>query len=481
MDPQERRPWKRPFAWPPSKWDFTPGLQVASEVITWLIFLCLIITFGSAIIGWLWLIWRIGNELYIDDSENVRNYLLALGALLGVPFLIWITLLSAQQTAINRESLYTQLFTSGVERLGAEKTVKVVDRKPLYQKLDNGDWKRDNEGRPVPALRPDGRPLVEIESYEKTVINREVRLGAVYALERVALDSARDSQSILETLAEFIKNNLPIHADETPDFDEVANHRSAAQAAINVIGRLPSFPKELKARLDLTSCDLTDISLANGKFALISFGNTKIDYASLWDASFDNCDMVGTKLTAHFVREVVFRNCKMYESELALHEVYDTIFKDCIATSASIDSFQSKNLKFMRCNFSRSKWVGNNSLSDGALIGCQFAKADMAGVVFDKLNIQSCSFEHANLMFAHFSDCQISSSSFRGANLAGVTLPFDFDATGAFVLTKDELDEITHEIPDYLKTSKQSLWDAVGRAVMSRWREWANAQKGQDG
>ena len=55
-----------------------------------------------------------------------------------------------------------------------------------------------NEG----ALNADNKP------------NVEVRLGAIYALERIAFDSPRDQWTIMEVLTAYVRQNAPVPARE---------------------------------------------------------------------------------------------------------------------------------------------------------------------------------------------------------------------------------------------------------------------------
>ena len=73
----------------------------------------------------------------------------------------------------------------------------------------------------------------------------DVRIGGIYALERIARDSARDHATVIEVLAAFLREhshdadaNAPAAADELErDPDAVGWPRSDLQAALTVIRR----------------------------------------------------------------------------------------------------------------------------------------------------------------------------------------------------------------------------------------------------
>ncbi|MBT4233714.1 MAG: pentapeptide repeat-containing protein, partial [Marinovum sp.] len=134
-----------------------------------------------------------------------------------VPFAlirVWIndrTIKAAERTTNAAEQgLITDRINTAVTGLGVEKTVK--------------------------QTAPNGKIT------ENTDANIEVRLGAVYALERISQDSDRDHMQIMEILCAYIRTNAPWDMDidvpwdpETPG--PFKRPRADIQAALTVIGR----------------------------------------------------------------------------------------------------------------------------------------------------------------------------------------------------------------------------------------------------
>ncbi|MEL6266880.1 MAG: hypothetical protein AAFR52_14740, partial [Pseudomonadota bacterium] len=115
----------------------------------------------------------------------------ALAALLAAPLVLIRTYVAERQATTAEQGHITDRFTKAVEQLGAEKTVKRIAR--------------------IKDPRTGGRRR---ETVEETVPNLEVRLGAIYALERIAQDSERDHIPIMETLCAYIRENAPARIDE---------------------------------------------------------------------------------------------------------------------------------------------------------------------------------------------------------------------------------------------------------------------------
>jgi len=115
--------------------------------------------------------------------------------------------------------------------------------------------------------------------------NLEVRIGGVYALERVARDSARDHLTVMEVLAAFIRDH---------SHDRWRKHRSGTdmpkqatlpdvQAACTVIGRRDTtVPQDINlAAVNLAAADLTSANLARADLTGADLGGAILNGADL--------------------------------------------------------------------------------------------------------------------------------------------------------------------------------------------------------
>ena len=131
-------------------------------------------------------------------GRGAARRLLIIGALLTTPFLVWRLIVghwaaraaqaqarNAQtQTRVAQETARNTLFTKAIEQLGATREEKTK----VTTKDANG---------------------VTISSTEENAIrpNTEVRLGAIYALEKLARDDLEMHWPIMETLYAYIREN----------------------------------------------------------------------------------------------------------------------------------------------------------------------------------------------------------------------------------------------------------------------------------
>jgi hypothetical protein len=102
----------------------------------------------------------------------------------------------------------------------------------------------------------------------------DVRIGGIYALERIARDSERDHPTVMEVLSAFIREHSreqwpPLPADDqshTSPWDRKT--RPDTQAAVTVIGRQNRSNDRLPVNLadaDLGGADLADADLTDAR------------------------------------------------------------------------------------------------------------------------------------------------------------------------------------------------------------------------
>ncbi|MDB3929904.1 hypothetical protein N9413_12055 [Paracoccaceae bacterium] len=179
------------------------------------------------------------------DPTAIRDLSYAIAVLLGVlvaastvPFALIRVWINDRTINTAEQGLITDRINSAVTGLGVEKTVK--------------------------QIAPNGNVI------ENTDANLEVRLGAVYALERLSQDGDRDHMQIMEILCAYIRTNAPWDKDTDVPWDP-KTPRADIQAALTVIGRRAPDKIALERTkgfvLDLDGADLRGADLRDGDFA----------------------------------------------------------------------------------------------------------------------------------------------------------------------------------------------------------------------
>ena len=223
----------------------------------------------------------------------------------------------------------------------------------------------------------------------------DVRVGGIYALERITVDSPRDLGTVMEVLSTFIR----AHSREQQVVAEaVADHVPEhitwpdIQAALSVIGhqaaRYDGRP------IDLTGANLAGADLTSALLVRVDFTGTDLAHAYLYGA-----DLSG----ARFVRADL--------------------------TGAALSGTRLTDADLTRAR-----------LTDADLYGAALSGADLSGADLTNARLTDADLTHARLSGARLTNARLTRAGLSGADLTGADLTHarltdarlsDADLTGA--------------------------------------------------
>lgn len=132
-----------------------------------------------------------------------------------------------------------------------------------------------------------------------------VRLGGIYALERIAKDSEDDHWSVMEILSAFIRNYQPdikeqvIEKNSNQEENDKNVHKripTDIQACLTVIGRRrTSFDPE-NSCIDLQNAHLGKANLSGANLAGANLQGTNLEWADLSGAYLHKINLIGANL-----------------------------------------------------------------------------------------------------------------------------------------------------------------------------------------
>jgi hypothetical protein len=128
----------------------------------------------------------------------------------------------------------------------------------------------------------------------------EVRLGAIYALERIAYDSERYHWPVMETLAAYVRIHAPV--PRSPETDEIEllltqSEQTDIHACIAVLRRRNSDLEIPGQNIDLGGADLSDANLTGADLAGADLSAAGLTGANLHDADLTGANLAGANLT----------------------------------------------------------------------------------------------------------------------------------------------------------------------------------------
>jgi len=226
----------------------------------------------------------------------------------------------------------------------------------------------------------------------------EVRLGGIYALERIAQDSDRDHWTIMEVLTSFIqeKTSMKLITDEkirarANEIEQQDREVGSSQVGTDEQNQ-DSAIRELTA--ELMTKDI--------QAALTVIGRRKHKK----DPPDKRLDLSGTNLV-----RANHRRAHLDGADLRRANLLETDFSDAYLNNADLGS-ANLNLTIVR-----------HAHLDGArLNGTNFSDADLSGANLFKTNFRNANLSYADLSGANLSESHLSHANFSGANLSGANL-----------------------------------------------------------
>jgi hypothetical protein len=163
----------------------------------------------------------------------------------------------------------------------------------------------------------------------------EIRLGGIYALERIARDSERDHWPIMEVLTAYVretapwppkppKEEQPSAGDQSPQEEPPTTQEQLAakptadiQAILTVLGRrIYTYGNGEALRLHLANTDLRGASLWEAKLQGVRFWGAQLQEADFTGAQLQEADLTGAQLQGASLWEAQLRGAKLKGADL---------------------------------------------------------------------------------------------------------------------------------------------------------------------
>jgi hypothetical protein len=193
----------------------------------------------------------------------------------------------------------------------------------------------------------------------------DVRIGGIYALERVARDSTRDHPTVMEVLAAFVRENShepwrqPGAADGEPFSDDrVPETRPDVQAAVTIIGRRDSTHDS--RLVDLHTAQLAFADLTRGNFTHANLSN-----AELFDADLTYADLTGAILIMAHLHSANLTNADLTDTDLRQADLTDTNLSHADLTRANLDRANLDRANLDRANLTGALWATDAPVPEG--------------------------------------------------------------------------------------------------------------------
>jgi len=112
-------------------------------------------------------------------------------------------------------------------------------------------------------------------------------------------------------------------------------------------------PTEIYDDLDLSACDLSELTISGR-----TFNRTRLTGASLAGAYFEGCEFHEADLTGANLAGTSFENCELHQADFTGANLGGTSFVSCHLVGARLDGAKVKDSNFECCDFQGATWAG---------------------------------------------------------------------------------------------------------------------------
>lgn len=255
----------------------------------------------------------------------------------------------------------------------------------------------------------------------------DVRLGGIYALERIARESAVDHGPIIEILTAWLRG----HTFPAPDDDPEAIARVAAdaQAVLNVLGR---------RRVDQDSgiLDLSGIAVYGASLRGVQFATVRGAGAELISTDLSVASLQGADLRSANLYRSSFQGAFLVEADLREAHAARADFGKALMFGVRLDSSRFSNAKFVGALLSDASLVDAllsfADFTDAVLTGTDMTGADLSGACFVGASLVRANLSGATLDGADLRSADLSQTDFSGATIDAATrADVDLETRGA--------------------------------------------------
>lgn len=233
--------------------------------------------------------------------------------------------------------------------------------------------------------------------------NLHERLGGIYALERVMIDSGKDHETIVEVLAAFIRTG-PVRGADDPSEPTVDSSRGETPsedqlAACAVLGRRPSRSERRSVNLsgaNLTRADFAMSSLPKADLGSVRGRSVVFLEAELDGLQADSSSFVGASFAGATLARASFADSQLGHASFAGSQLTDAWLADARCHRANFSGTDLggaylRRIKACHCKFT------NADLSGAVLAGGDLKGSDFANAVFRRVDLEDVNLQYADL------------------------------------------------------------------------------------
>ncbi|QFY09565.1 hypothetical protein GBF35_25545 [Nonomuraea phyllanthi] len=261
--------------------------------------------------------------------------------------------------------------------------------------------------------------------------NPHIRIGGIYALERIAQDSERDRHTVQEVLTAFVRayvrdpappSAIAKEGEKSQDLrgPRVPEVRADVQAALTVIGRADMSDADLR-RADLAGANLIRATLIGAKLEGADLSNSLLAEANLAKAWLSNATLLRAVLIKANLSKTILEAAALSHALLAEVKLTGADLTGAKLISADLTGADLTGATLHQANLAAAK-MERADLSDAILTYAQLSRTELVDARLIRVKLNGADLTDANLFGADLTNADLFGADLTGANLSAANL-----------------------------------------------------------
>jgi uncharacterized protein YjbI with pentapeptide repeats len=259
----------------------------------------------------------------------------------------------------------------------------------------------------------------------------EIRLGGVYALERLIHDSPADKSKIIQVLSAFAREKIA--AKRKLEQSSAATLPTDVQAALTVVGTSNTAHDGRTSPIDLDHAPLTDaqlqyLGLAGANLSAAVLVGANLTYTRLKDADLSDADLADAKMINTVLPGANLSGADLTRAGLSHVNLDGAVLSHAKLIGASFSDADLKRVDLSGANLAGAVLVGADmpllSLATADATGADFSGATLTYGYLVGAELAHGKFVNADLTGADLTGADLTCADIRQANLKGANLSY---------------------------------------------------------
>lgn len=232
----------------------------------------------------------------------------------------------------------------------------------------------------------------------------DLRLGGIYALERIMQDSPSDQSRVVSVLSAYVRTHTPVPAGGFADMSALTPPIPDADvtAATDVLAQRP-LGKDRRARVDWQRADLRNMRLRS-RFApntadlpdqrYLPFSFADLHRADLRFSAFEGVDLHGALCSGANMAFTYFSNVNLQDVIMNAVDLSHATLNEANLRGADLENAILVNTKLTRADLSHAN-LRNVDLEEANLSGANLHLADLTGADLTGVDLTGANLDQA--------------------------------------------------------------------------------------